>query len=355
MQAVTTVRNTLRNVLVVCLSVLLSAGYLVACDRADPDYDSKARYEYSVSANSFDLGFSGFVIADTSYSDGNAYLLLTAAQSADEDGGYTQKTVIVDRDMDIIHEIPCAANTSDLHVLEVKASADGSYWTVEAPKTPGSAEWYLKHYDEYGNLLLSVRPGDIAEDTEYGFSIAAINSAGQVYVTIDSGRTDTARDRLALIDQNGALLRYWNEFTYQLSVALLDDDTPIVRVIPEAQGAAPNRKSDLYEIMPDGSLALLGDVGDLEADVDSNGFQPWMFAGNSREIFFEGNFMLYRLSLDNMKAEAVAEYSGLEDSSTATPQIDSLRVVSDDLMHGLIIDGSKITVVTLQKQPVNSP
>jgi len=348
-------RRIEQNAVAMLAGVLMITGLLTSCNSANAsgnqagDNENQAvEYEYIVEAKSFDLGYGDLAVADTSYSGENAYLLYSTTFNADEDKENVQKIVIVDKDMVVVREIPYTAGIQDLHISEVKAAVDGSYWTVEAPKAPESEEWYLRHYDEFGTLLLSVRPGDLAEDAAYGFSIAAINSLGQVYVTIDSGREDTGRDLLALIDQSGVLVRYWDDFTYQLSATILDDDTLIVRVIPEALGTTPNRKSNLYEISPDGDLLLLGDVGDIEAEAHSNGFQPWMFSGVGREIFFEGDFILYRLSLDEMKVEAVAEYSTLADSSEATPQVDSLRVDSEDLMYGLMCDGSKLVAVTFK-------
>ena len=348
-------KNTkiIRKVLMVLLSMLVSMGTLSACSQSGGDNggdgEQVSKYEYSTTIESIDLDYGSLVVSDISCTGEYIYVLYTTLYDADEEKENVQYVVILDMDQNVVREIPYQADIPDVSLAHVKAATDGSYWTQETSKWPGSKDQYLRHYDEFGNVLLTIRPGDLLEGSNYRFTIAAVDKLGRAYVAIDSGRGSTVDDWLALIDKEGKLVCSWDEFSTQIWMTILDDGAPIVR---ETNGGPniiePYGYNNLYSITEDGGAVLLTDLNDQEKEYGLS-FGIEMFAGAGQEIFFEEGFTLYRLSLDNLTVEAVADWSELEKTSTFTPYLNELYVASENLMYGFISNRTTITMITFEK------
>jgi len=347
-------KTNLERAFVVFLSLLLSTGALSACSKAavSGDGDNHAvDYEYSVSM--IDIGldltnrYNDLVPAKSSFSGENIYLLYTTLFDADEDKENIQLIVVLDKNQNVIREIPYQADIENVSIDTFAAATDGSYWTEEKSKLPGSNDQFLRHYDQFGNLLLTVCPGDLIEGAGYGFYVAAVDSYGRVYITIDFGEGEIGRNSLALIDQSGLLVGFWNDFTNQLSVTILDDGVPIVYEF--VSSATPEVNKNLYKITSDEDIVLLVNIRDFESEVGAY-FQPGIFAGFGNEVYFESWLNLYRLSLDDMKIELIADWNQLENTSDYTPNLCAFRAETEGLMYGIVpCSHQSMTLITFEK------
>ena len=350
-----------KKALALVLSTLLLAGVISACSskadagaKAVKGGDSNGQtvesgYKVtvkSISCDSIDL-YSDLEPVGASFSGSRTYLLYTNPYSTDEDSENIQLILVLDENQNVIREIPYQANTEGVHINTFAAAPDGSYWTEEATRWLDSKDQLLRHYDKYGSLLLSIHPCDLVKSDGIGARVAAVDSQGRVYVTIDHGISAIHRESLALIDQTGLLVGYWDEFSGQLSVTILDDGTPIVYEFYVT--AEQKVHKSLYKITPDGRVIFWADVIETEREANTH-FQLQIFSGVGNEIFFEGTYHLYRMSLYDFQPEQVADWSRLSEESYHVPELLALRVESEDLMYGIVPgDQHSMVQITFEK------
>ena len=340
-----------QKVLTVLLTMLISVPALSACTQSGSGNggNQTAKYEYSTQIEIIDVKYGSLAVSEISCNGEYIYVLCTTLFAADEERENVQLIVILDMNQNVVREIYYQADIPDVRLVQVKAATDGSYWTQELSKMPGSQDQFLRQYDEFGNVLLTIRPGDLLEGSNYGFTIAAVDKLGRAYVAVDSGRNKIGCDRLALIDQEGKLVCSWDDFSTSLWVTILDDGTPIVR----EWGGGPNviepyGFNNLYKISEDGGAVLLTDLNDQEKEYGVR-FDMEMFSGAGQEIFLEHGFTLYRFSLEDLTVKTVADWSELERTNVYTPYLHELYVVSENLMYGFTSNRTTITMITFEK------